>query len=47
VVTDSQGNICFDADYLPYGKEQDYVNNCAQTYKFTGYERERPATTTQ
>jgi RHS repeat-associated protein len=45
VVTDSQGNICFDADYYPYGKEQDYVNNCTQTYKFTGYERD-PETAT-
>jgi RHS repeat-associated protein len=45
VVTDSQGNICFDADYYPYGKEQDYVNNCIQTYKFTGYERD-PETAT-
>jgi RHS repeat-associated protein len=40
VVTDSNGNICNDADFLSYGGERVYTNNCAQTYKFTGYERD-------
>jgi RHS repeat-associated protein len=37
-VTDSSGNTCFSADYYPYGQENDYINACSPTYKFTGYE---------
>jgi RHS repeat-associated protein len=40
LVTDSNGTICYDSDYLPYGREQNYTNTCSQTYKFTGYERD-------
>jgi RHS repeat-associated protein len=40
VVTDSNGTMCYDSDYLPYGHEQNYLNTCLQTYKFTGYERD-------
>jgi RHS repeat-associated protein len=38
VVTDASGNTCFDADYYPYGQENDYNTSCSPTYKFTGYE---------
>jgi RHS repeat-associated protein len=38
VVTDSSGNACFNADYYPYGQENDYSTSCSPTYKFTGYE---------
>jgi RHS repeat-associated protein len=38
VVTDSSGNTCFNADYYPYGQENDYATSCSPTYKFTGYE---------
>jgi len=37
-VTDSSGNPCFNADYYPYGQENDYAASCSPTYKFTGYE---------
>jgi RHS repeat-associated protein len=38
VVTDSSGNTCFNADYYPYGQENDYSTSCSPRYKFTGYE---------
>jgi RHS repeat-associated protein len=38
VVTDSNGNVCFDADYYPYGQENDYNATCTPEYKFAGYE---------
>jgi RHS repeat-associated protein len=34
----SAGTLCYDADFYPYGGEHDYVNTCAQNYKFTGKE---------
>jgi RHS repeat-associated protein len=34
------GTPCYDADFYPYGGEHDYVNTCAQNYKFTGKERD-------
>ncbi len=37
-VTDFSGNVCFSADYYPYGRENDYNTSCSPTYKFTGYE---------
>jgi RHS repeat-associated protein len=41
VITDFDGNKCYDADYFPWGGEQQvYVNTCAQNYKFTGKERD-------
>ena len=41
VTTDDSGNKCYDADYFPWGLEQDvYVNSCPQHYKFTGKERD-------
>jgi RHS repeat-associated protein len=36
----SAGTLCYDADFYPYGGEHDYVNTCAQNYKFTGEERD-------
>jgi RHS repeat-associated protein len=38
VVTDSSGNVCFNADYYPYGQENDYNTSCEPTYKFAGME---------
>ncbi len=37
-VTDATGNTCFEADYYPYGQENDYNSSCSPTYKFAGYE---------
>lgn len=37
-VTNATGSTCFDADYYPYGQENDYNTSCSPTYKFTGYE---------
>jgi RHS repeat-associated protein len=38
VVTNATGSTCFNADYYPYGQENDYTTTCSPTYKFTGYE---------
>lgn len=38
IVSDSQGNKCFDADYTPFGQEIDFGTGCGQNYRFTGYE---------
>ena len=35
-----RGNVCFSADYFPYGQELDYTTTCNTSYKFTGYERD-------
>jgi RHS repeat-associated protein len=36
---DENGNKCYDADYFPWGNEQDvFVNTCTQNYKFNGKE---------
>ena len=40
VMTDSNGTICYDADFYPFGGERDYTNNCTQNYKFIGKERD-------
>lgn len=40
VITDSAGNICYDADFYPFGGERTVVNTCPQHYKFTGKERD-------
>src|ERR1017187_2787858 len=40
LITDGGGTKCYDADYFPWGEEQQiYVNTCPQNYKFTGKER--------
>ena len=31
---------CYNADFYPYGGETDFVNTCAQNYKFGGKERD-------
>ena len=41
IMTDRNGNVCYDADYFPWGDEQHvYLNTCGQNYKFTGKERD-------
>src|ERR1022692_500765 len=41
LITDGGGTKCYDADYFPWGEEQQiYVNTCPQNYKFTGKERD-------
>ncbi len=40
VITDSNGTVCYDADFYPYGGERTYTNTCAQNYKFEGKERD-------
>jgi RHS repeat-associated protein len=37
-MTQANGTKCFEADYLPYGQEQNILNTCSSAYKFTGYE---------
>jgi RHS repeat-associated protein len=32
--------LCYDADFYPFGGERPYTNNCSQSYKFTGKERD-------
>jgi RHS repeat-associated protein len=41
-ITKSNGTVCYDADFTPYGQEIQHTNNCPSTYnyKFTGYERD-------
>jgi RHS repeat-associated protein len=33
-------NLCYDADFYPYGGELNFTNTCAQNYKFQGKERD-------
>jgi len=40
VVTQANGVVCYDADFLPFGAEQTVTNTCPQNYKFTGKERD-------
>jgi RHS repeat-associated protein len=40
VMADSAGNICYDADFYPFGGERPYIISCLQNYKFTGKERD-------
>ena len=40
-ITDATGHLCYDADFYPFGGERTpYVNTCAQSYKFSGMERD-------
>jgi RHS repeat-associated protein len=44
-ITDANGNLCYDADFTPYGQEISYTTRlqataCPPNYKFTGYERD-------
>jgi RHS repeat-associated protein len=36
----SNGALCYDADFAPYGAELQHTGTCQQNYKFTGYERD-------
>ena len=40
VVTDSNGIVCYDGDFYPYGGERAYTNTCDPVYKFEGKERD-------
>jgi RHS repeat-associated protein len=40
VITQSNGTMCSDADFLPFGQEVDYTNTCGSNYKFEGKERD-------
>jgi RHS repeat-associated protein len=41
LITNGGGTTCYDADYFPWGGEQNvYVPTCQQNYKFTGKERD-------
>jgi RHS repeat-associated protein len=40
VLTQSNGTLCYDADFYPYGGERLYANTCPQNYKFEGKERD-------
>jgi RHS repeat-associated protein len=40
VITQSNGAVCYDADFLPYGAEIDATYTCASNYKFEGKERD-------
>lgn len=40
VITQANGTLCSDADFLPFGQEVDYTSGCAQNYKFEGKERD-------
>jgi len=39
-IANSSGNVCYSADFTPFGGEIAYVNTCPQNYKFTDYERD-------
>jgi len=41
VITQSNGAVCYDADFYPFGGERTpYTNTCSQNYKFEGKERD-------
>jgi RHS repeat-associated protein len=40
VITDANGNVCYDGDLYPYGGERAYTDVCDSNYKFTGKERD-------
>jgi RHS repeat-associated protein len=40
VIVQSNGTLCYDADFVPFGGERAYTNSCAQNYKFEGKERD-------
>jgi RHS repeat-associated protein len=39
-ITDSGGNLCYDADFYLFGAEKVVTNTCPQNYKWTGLERD-------
>ncbi len=40
VIVQSNGTLCYDADFTPFGGERAYTSTCAQNYKFEGKERD-------
>jgi RHS repeat-associated protein len=40
VIVQSNGTLCYDADFVPFGGEKTQLNTCPQSYKFTGKERD-------
>ena len=40
VVVQSNGTLCYDADFTPYGAERPYISTCPQNFKFEGKERD-------
>jgi RHS repeat-associated protein len=40
VIVQSNGTLCYDADFTPFGGERAYTTTCAQNYKFEGKERD-------
>jgi RHS repeat-associated protein len=40
VIVQSDGTLCYDADFVPFGAERLYTSTCSQNYKFEGKERD-------
>jgi RHS repeat-associated protein len=40
VMVQSNGALCYDGDFTPYGGERAYTSTCSQNYKFEGKERD-------
>ena len=40
VMVESNGTLCYDADFAPFGAEYTFTSTCAQNYKFEGKERD-------
>jgi len=40
VIVQSNGTLCYDADFTPFGGERIVTNTCLQNYKFEGKERD-------
>jgi len=40
VIVQSNGTLCYDADFTPFGGEMTQTSTCAQNYKFEGKERD-------
>ncbi len=40
VIVQSNGTLCYDADFTPFGGERSYTSTCPQNYKFEGKERD-------
>ncbi|MGA7848343.1 MAG: RHS repeat-associated core domain-containing protein [Terriglobales bacterium] len=40
VIVQSNGTLCYDADFTPFGGENSYTSTCPQNYKFEGKERD-------
>ncbi len=40
VMVKSDGTLCYDADFTPFGAERPYTSTCSSNYKFEGKERD-------